>query len=48
MPTRLAQLLGDEWDAADHVERVEFAGIGAVHFVVYGILGRGRGGLFEG
>lgn len=41
---RLAQLLGDDWDAAYHVERVEFAGIGAVHFVVYGILGRGVSG----
>ena len=41
---RLAQLLGDDWDAAYHVERVEFSGIGAVHFVVYGILGRGVGG----
>lgn len=41
---RLTQLLGDDWDAAYHVERVEFAGIGAVHFVVYGILGRGASG----
>jgi hypothetical protein len=41
---RLTQLLGDDWDAAYHVERVEFAGIGAVHFVVYGILRRGASG----
>ena len=41
---RLAQLLGDDWDATYHVERVGFAGIGAVRFVVYGILGRGVSG----
>ncbi|OCL10666.1 DUF1446-domain-containing protein [Glonium stellatum] len=40
----LVDLLGADWDPAYHVERVEFAGIGAVHFVVYGILGRGVSG----
>ncbi len=38
---RLRQLMGRDWKEEYHVERVEFPGIWAVHFVVYGILGRG-------
>ncbi|EEY22248.1 conserved hypothetical protein [Verticillium alfalfae VaMs.102] len=38
---RVKTLLGDELRADFAVERVEFPGIFAVHFVVYGILGRG-------
>ncbi|KAM0277045.1 hypothetical protein ACHAQH_006115 [Verticillium albo-atrum] len=38
---RVRALLGDELRSDFAVERVEFPGIFAVHFVVYGILGRG-------
>lgn len=39
---RLRALIGDEdWDDSFVIERVEFPRIQAVHFVVYGILGRG-------
>jgi hypothetical protein len=38
---RVRELLGDDWRSTFSVERVEFPGIFAVHFVVYGILGRG-------
>lgn len=38
---KLKELLGEDWSREYFVERVEFAGIWAVHFVVYGILGRG-------
>ncbi|CRK39587.1 hypothetical protein BN1723_015530 [Verticillium longisporum] len=38
---RVKTLLGDELRADFAVERVEFPGIFAVHFVVYGILGKG-------
>lgn len=38
---RLKQLMGRDWRDEFHVERVEFPGIRAVHFVVYGLLGRG-------
>jgi hypothetical protein len=31
----------DDWDDSFLVERVEFDNIHAVHFVIYGILGRG-------
>ncbi|KAH7086144.1 hypothetical protein FB567DRAFT_445051 [Paraphoma chrysanthemicola] len=41
---RLQQLFGDSWSDAFHIERVEFSGIMAVHFVVYGVLGRGVSG----
>lgn len=37
----LRRLMGDDWDDAFHIERVEFPGLRAVHFVVYGALGRG-------
>lgn len=39
--TRIKELMGDDWRDWYHVERVEFPGIRAVHFVVYGALGRG-------
>lgn len=38
---RLKGLMGKDWRDEFHVERVEFPGIRAVHFVVYGVLGRG-------
>lgn len=41
---RLKALMGESWDPAFFVERVEFAHIYAVHFVVYGVLGRGVSG----
>lgn len=34
-------LLGQDWRDDYFIERCEFPGILAVHFVVYGILGRG-------
>lgn len=36
--------MGDDWKEEYFLERVEFPGIYAVHFVVYGILGRGVSG----
>ncbi|KAI1339888.1 DUF1446-domain-containing protein [Xylariaceae sp. FL0016] len=38
---RLKEMMGDDWQDWFHVERVELTGIRAVHFVVYGALGRG-------
>ena len=38
---RMRVLLGADWRDTYHIERVEFPHIYAVHFVVYGILGRG-------
>lgn len=40
---RMREMLADDddWDESFFVERVEFPHIHAVHFVVYGILGRG-------
>lgn len=38
---RLRQLMGRDWKDDFHMERVEFPGIRAVHFVIYGLLGRG-------
>ncbi|KXJ90079.1 hypothetical protein Micbo1qcDRAFT_184182 [Microdochium bolleyi] len=38
---RMREMMGDDWRDEYHVERVEFAGISAVHYVVYGVLGRG-------
>jgi len=38
---KVQELLGDDWLAGFSIERVEFPRIFAVHFVVYGILGRG-------
>ena len=37
-------MFGESWSEEFYVERVEFAGIMAVHFVVYGVLGRGVSG----
>jgi hypothetical protein len=38
---KLQALLGDDWRDDYFIERCELPGIKAVHFVVYGILGRG-------
>lgn len=38
---RMKQLIGADWKDDFRIERVEFPTIFAVHFVVYGILGRG-------
>ncbi|KAI1429019.1 DUF1446-domain-containing protein [Xylaria sp. FL1777] len=38
---KLKELMGNDWQDWFHIERVEFPRIRAVHFVVYGILGRG-------
>ncbi|KAI8656360.1 hypothetical protein LRP88_11671 [Fusarium phalaenopsidis] len=38
---KVQELLGADWRASYSIERVEFPKIFAVHFVVYGILGRG-------
>jgi hypothetical protein len=37
----LQQLMGEDWRPEYFVERVEFPHLKAVHFVVYGPLGRG-------
>ncbi|KAL4933557.1 acyclic terpene utilization AtuA family protein [Aspergillus undulatus] len=39
--SRMRTLLGSDWRDEYFIERVEFPVIGAVHFVIYGILGRG-------
>jgi hypothetical protein len=41
---RLKTMFGDSWSDKFHIERVEFPKIYAVHFVVYGVLGRGVSG----
>jgi hypothetical protein len=41
---KLQELFAESWDDSYHVERVEFPRIWAVHFVVYGVLGRGVSG----
>lgn len=38
---RLQQLIGDDWKQSYFIERIEMPQIYSVHFVVYGILGRG-------
>lgn len=38
---RMRQLMGDDWRDEYHIERVEFPKLSAVHFVIYGLLGRG-------
>ena len=38
---RMKELMGEDWTESYWLERVEFANIYAVHFVIYGILGRG-------
>ena len=39
--SKMKQLMGDDWKDDFFIERVEFANIKAVHFVIYGPLGRG-------
>ena len=41
---KLKEMFAESWDDTFFVERVEFPGIMAVHFVVYGMLGRGVSG----
>lgn len=38
---RMRALLGDDWKPEFRIERVEMPKIHAIHFVVYGIFGRG-------
>lgn len=38
---RFRELMGEDWREEYRIERCEFGGILAVHFVVYGILGHG-------
>ncbi|KAJ5710606.1 hypothetical protein N7488_004762 [Penicillium malachiteum] len=38
---KMQELMGTDWNDSFFIERVEFAGIKAVHFVIYGPLGRG-------
>ncbi|KAI1629844.1 hypothetical protein EDD37DRAFT_70382 [Exophiala viscosa] len=38
---RMKSLIGKDWKEEYRLERVQFPGIFAVHFVIYGILGRG-------
>lgn len=38
---KMKELMGDDWTDDYFLERVEFPNIFAVHFVIYGILGRG-------
>jgi hypothetical protein len=40
----MVKLIGEDWRKEYYIERVEFPRIFAVHFVVYGILGRGVSG----
>lgn len=40
----LKTMFAESWDPAFYIERVEFPHIYAVHFVVYGVLGRGVSG----
>lgn len=42
--SKLKEMFGESWSDRFHVERVEFPKIMAVHFVVYGVLGRGVSG----
>jgi hypothetical protein len=38
---KMQELIGDDWREDFWIERIEFEKLRAVHFVVYGILGRG-------
>ena len=38
---RMQELMGDDWREQYFIERVEFPKLLAVHFVIYGVLGRG-------
>lgn len=42
--SKLKEMFAESWDDRYYVERVEFPNIYAVHFVVYGVLGRGVSG----
>lgn len=37
----MQELIGEDWRDDYWIERIEFGALKAVHFVVYGILGRG-------
>lgn len=41
---KLKEMFGESWSDSFYIERVEFPKILAVHFVVYGVLGRGVSG----
>jgi hypothetical protein len=41
---KLKEMFGESWSDKFHIERVEFPNIMAVHYVVYGVLGRGVSG----
>jgi hypothetical protein len=41
---KLREMFGESWDDKFYIERVEFPNIMALHFVVYGVLGRGVSG----
>ncbi|KAF9692019.1 hypothetical protein EKO04_010139 [Ascochyta lentis] len=41
---KLKEMFGESWSDKFYIERVEFPNIMAVHFVVYGVLGRGVSG----
>lgn len=41
---KFKELMGEDWQEDYWLERVEFPNIYAVHFVIYGILGRGVSG----
>ena len=41
---KLKEMFTESWEDGFFIERVEFPGIYAVHFVVYGVLGRGVSG----
>jgi hypothetical protein len=38
---KMEELMGDDWKPEFYVERIEFTHLKAVHYVVYGPLGRG-------
>jgi len=38
---KMQELVGDDWKPEFFIERIEFVHLKAVHFVIYGILGRG-------
>ena len=39
--SKMQELMGDDWQSNFFIERCEFSGLLAVHFVIYGPLGRG-------
>jgi len=38
---KMQELVGEDWRSEYTIERVEFPNLSAVHFVIYGLLGRG-------